>query len=449
MELLHEIAADLDHGKVTSRQLVDEFFAALEAKPQQAQSCFISCDREGAKQQAEHQDQLRKVGRQRSRFAGIPISVKDLFDVQGQVTRAGSVVLADAAAAIRDSDAIAALRGSGLVIAARTNMTEFAYSGLGLNPHYGTPLCVYDKPTGRLPGGSSSGAAVSVAEGFNALSIGSDTGGSCRIPAAYNGTVGYKPSAQRISTAGAYPLSKTLDSIGSMARSVACCAVADAIMAGDWDGEMKAGPGRKLRLGVLRNPYMMAGLDEKVAQDFATALAKLSGAGVELEDVTLNGLDDLPHYLLRGGIVGFEAHVVHQELLARRAADYDPRVSGRIKLAAQTSQADYVALLAARRAMKLGFEAVAHGFDGIICPTVANVAPALSAVHENSEYMRLNGVSLRNAYVVNFVDGCAISLPMHERGSAPTGFMVFGRNGADHAIFGVAQEIAAKIHLLV
>ncbi len=441
---LDELAAALANGKTSSRRLVEESLERIAAPTGEGARAFIKIDAEAARAAADDQDALRKAGRTASRFAGIPFSVKDLFDLAGQVTTAGSKVLAIEPPATSDAVAIAALKAAGFVVLGRTNMTEFAYSGVGLNPHYGTPRSVYERAKGRIPGGSTSGGAVSVADGMCALAIGSDTGGSCRIPAAYNGIVGFKPSAGRVSTKGAFPLSSSLDSIGPLANSVACCAAADAIMAGDWTGVIAAGQSRPLRLGVLQT-FVMDGLDPQVADDFARALAKLRAAGVQLEDIQFEELLELPNLLKRGGIVGAEASMVHSKRLVERAKDYDPRVAGRILAAAETTEAEYKALLARRAEIKQRFDAVASGFDAIVLPSVANIAPLISDLDRDEDYFRLNGLSLRNTYVGNFVNACAISLPMHKAETAPTGLMTMAPWGRDQNLFSVASSIVSLI----
>src|SRR5215207_7939632 len=253
---LDGLASELRDGKTSSRKLVEQALAKISDRAGEGARAFIKVDAEGALAAADYQDRLRRQNRQPSPFAGIPISVKDLFDLAGEVTTAGSKVLKDAAPSLVDAPAIAALNSAGMVVLGRTNMTEFAYSGVGLNPHYGTPRSAFDRKTGRIPGGSSSGAAVAVADGLCALSIGTDTGGSCRIPAAYNGIVGYKPSKGRVSTHGAYPLSSSLDSVGPLGNSVACCAAADALMAGDWPGKIAAREVLSLRIGVLKTAVL-------------------------------------------------------------------------------------------------------------------------------------------------------------------------------------------------
>ena len=234
MKTLDELAIELEAGRTSSRQLVETALAAIDDPSGEGERVFLKVDREGALAEADLADDLRKRGRAPSPWAGIPFSSKDLFDLAGEVTTAGSTVLAEEEAAARDARCIARLKSAGFVCMGRTNMTEFAYSGVGLNPHYGTPKSVWDRQAGRIPGGSSSGAAVSVAEGMSALGIGTDTGGSCRIPAAFNRVAGYKPSTGRVPKNGVFPLSETLDAPGPFARTVRCCAIADSLMAEDW-----------------------------------------------------------------------------------------------------------------------------------------------------------------------------------------------------------------------
>ena len=216
---LAALADDLDSGRTSARKLVDACLAKIADTSGEGARAFIHVDAEAAIEAAEAMDRLREVKAAPSRFAGIPVSIKDLFDIRGQVTRAGSRALDDSAPADADAPAVARLRRAGFVVIGRTNMTEFAYSGIGINPHYGTPKGAWQRSVGHVPGGSSSGAAVSVVDGMAHGALGTDTGGSCRIPAAYNGIVGFKPTQRRVPLDGAVPLSFTLDSIGPLART--------------------------------------------------------------------------------------------------------------------------------------------------------------------------------------------------------------------------------------
>src|SRR5687768_930200 len=222
----------LAEGTLSARALVEQCLERIADPAGEGARAFISVAAESARQQADRVDQQRRAGRPLPPFAGIPLAIKDLFDVVGEITGAGSRILADRPPAQQDAPAIARLRGAGFIFLGRTNMTEFAYSGLGLNPHYGTPLCTFDRAARRIPGGSTSGGAVAVADGMAAASLGTDTGGSCRIPAAFCGVVGYKPTAHRVPRDGVTPLAHSLDSIGPLANSVACCVTLDAILRG-------------------------------------------------------------------------------------------------------------------------------------------------------------------------------------------------------------------------
>ena len=438
---LLQLAADLELGKTSSRKLVEQSLQRIADPALEGARCFISVNAAGARVAADASDVQRKAGRAPSKFAGIPFSVKDLFDIAGEVTKAGSVVLKDAKPASADAVAIANLKAAGLVVIGRTNMTEFAYSGVGLNPHYGTPKSIYDRKVGRIPGGSSSGAAVAIADGLCALSIGTDTGGSCRIPAAFNGIVGFKPSAQRVSRKGVFPLAFSFDSIGSLAGSIACCAIADGFMAGDWDGMIADGPSRPLRLGVLSN-YVLDGLDDQVAADFARAVAALTASGVVVEALTMPNLATIPQLIRFGGIVGCEAHFEHRENLAAKRDQYDPRVAGRMLAAAATSLPDYLNLLQARDGLVQDFASLAKGYDAVLLPAVAMVPPAISALAADEDYARINGLCLRNTYVANMLNACAISLPINKKGAAPTGLMLMAANGADKNLFSAAKTIS-------
>ena len=441
---LAELAGDLATGKISSRELVEAALGRIADPEGQGALIFISVDGKGARAAADAQDALRRKSNAPSEFAGIPISVKDLFDLEGQVTTAGSKVLADAAPAKADAVAIARLKAKGFVVLGRSNMTEFAYSGVGLNPHYGTPLNAFDRATGRVPGGSSSGAALSVADGICALGIGTDTGGSCRIPAAYNGIVGFKPTARRVSKEGVFPLAQSLDSIGPLARSVQCCASADAIMAGDWDGNLSSGPSRKLRVGVLQS-LVLDQLDAAVSEDFNNCLGMLREAGMDVEPVHFPELLELPRLQQRASLVGIEAYQVHRQRLGARGDEYDPRVSGRLRSVSTALAVDYLDLVSARRGMIEAFAKLAADYDALVWPSVANVAPPIAALSRDDEYARLNGVSLRNAAVVNFVDGCAVTIPMNHANQAPTGLMICGGGGFDQQILAAAARCAGLV----
>jgi aspartyl-tRNA(Asn)/glutamyl-tRNA(Gln) amidotransferase subunit A len=429
MRRLEAIAADLEAGRTSAAALVDESLSRASSP------AFIHVDAEGARAQAVLIDGLRKRGRAPSRFAGIPFGVKDLFDLAGEVTRAGSVVLNDAPAATQDARAIARLKAQGFIALGRTNMTEFAYSGLGLNPHHGTPLSPFDRGHSRISGGSSSGSAVAVAEGMVPMAIGTDTGGSCRIPAAWCGIVGYKPTHGRVPLTGVYPLAPSLDSVGPLALSVSCAAAVDAIMAEDWNGAVPAREVAGLRLGRL-STLVLDGLEPEVARAFDAACAALEEAGARVEDVSIPRLEDLRDMNAKGGISAAESYAHHAALLAARGGEYDPRVRVRIQAGEKIAVADHLALLARRAELIALADAKMGGFDAFILPSVAILPPPLAAFVDDAEYARLNWLALRNTFTGNFLHRCAISIPIP--GNVPAGLMLMGIPGADAALFGVA-----------
>ena len=440
MKTLAELSDDLAAGRTTSRQLTEGCLAAIDDPAGEGARVFLSVDREGALAAADYMDGLRARGAAPSPYAGIPISVKDLFDVGGQVTRAGSRVLDGAAPAAQDAPVISRVRAAGFVIMGRTNMTEFAYSGVGINPHYGTPKCPHDRATGRVPGGSSSGAAISVTDDMAAIALGTDTGGSCRIPAALNGITGYKPSASRVPLEGAYPLSSSLDSIGPLGTSVRCCAAVDAIMAGDWDGEVGPRDVRGLRLGVLKT-MVQSDLDDHVAGDFEAALSALSAAGAVLTDVEIEELGELPGLNTKGGLSAAEAYAFHRQQITAHGDDYDQRVRNRIEAGSAQSAWEYMDILNARRRISAAADEATAAYDAIVMPTCTIVAPPITAFEQDDDYWRLNFALLRNTAVANFLDRCAISLPAHESGAAPTGVMLMGEWDGDDALFAAAVAV--------
>jgi aspartyl-tRNA(Asn)/glutamyl-tRNA(Gln) amidotransferase subunit A len=443
-QLLAELEAELAQGTVTARGLVEESLARIGDPKGEGKIAFLKVYADRARHLADHYDGARKAGHPLPRFAGIPFSVKDLFDETGEVTRAGSRLLAKAPPAKRDAPAIARLKSAGFIAIGRTNMTEFAYSGVGLNPHYGTPRSPWDRKTGRIPGGSSSGAAVSVADGMVSLAIGSDTGGSCRIPAAYNGIVGYKPSTGRVPLTGAYPLSASFDSIGPMANSVTCCAIADAIMAGMEAEVPDAIPMDRIHLAIPRS-HLIEGLEPEVANDFARAVAALRSAGMRIDEIDYSELRDIPAINSKGGIVVAEALAQHRKQLEEAADVYDPRVSRRILAGGQISAADLIDIMAARRKLIADNAKLMASFDALVVPTTPNVPPPISALDRDEDYMRLNGMSLRNTAIGNFLDQCSISLPMQAAGEPPTGLMLMAPHGRDQHMFALAR--AAEIAL--
>lgn len=378
-----------------------------------------------------------------SPLAGLAVSIKDLFDVAGQTTSAGSVALHDAPPATQDSPAVARLRRAGAAFIGRTNMVEFAFSGVGVNPHFGTPAnaCASDVP--RIPGGSSSGAAVSVATGAAFMGLGSDTGGSIRIPAALNGIVGFKNTARLVPTLGALPLSSTLDTVCALTRSVPDAILAHELLAQRQVTRSPA-PLSAYRLGVA-NTLMLDGLDATVSRAWQRTLTALRHAGARIEDIALSGINDLPEIQASGGFSAAEAYAWHRDLLQRRGEDYDPRVAARIRRGAAMSAGDYIELQGARRRWISRMEAAMQGFDAFLSPTVPMVATPIAEVAPGPEhddaFFRVNALLLRNTSVINMLDGCAVSLPCQAPDELPVGLMVWAGALRDDPVLNIALQI--------
>jgi len=369
---------------------------------------------------------------------GAIVSIKDLFDVKGEPTRAGSTFLAHAPPAAQDAPVVRRLRTAGAVILAKTNMTEFAFSGLGLNPHYGTPGNPADRA--RISGGSSCGAAVAVADAMCEIAIGTDTGGSTRIPAALCGIVGFKPSQWRVPTQGAFPLSFTLDSVGPMARTVADCALADAVMAADEPRPLEPARLAGLRLG-LANGLPLKDLDRDVAREFAAATARLQSAGVRFTDEVFPQFDAMLAINAKGGFAPAEAFAIHRDLLASHGSEYDPNVRARIERGRGLSAADYVLMSRERTRLIREMDRRLEDLDALVMPTTAIVAPKISEVATPETFGRKNMMVLRNPALVNFFDLCAISLPLPRTAGLPVGLMLVARNGHDDRLVRIAAAV--------
>jgi aspartyl-tRNA(Asn)/glutamyl-tRNA(Gln) amidotransferase subunit A len=438
---LASLADDLAAGRTTSRALVEACLARIEDLAGEGGRAFVSVDRDRALAAADGMDDLRRAGAAPSRFAGIPIAVKDLFDVVGEVTTAGSKALADRPPATTDAVAVARLRQAGLILLGRANMTEFAYSGLGMNPHYGSPRAPWERATGRVSGGSTSGGAVAVADGMAHAALGTDTGGSCRIPAAFCGIVGYKPTARRVPQDGCVPLSPSLDSIGPLARSVACCAALDAILAGEAATPLVPAAIAGLRFAVPTT-IALDGLAPEVEAAFAATLARLSDAGARVSRIAVPEFDEIAAINAKGGFTAPESFAWHRALLAEKEALYDPRVSGRIKRGASVPAADYIDNLAARRDMIARAARRLEPFDALLMPSVAILPPRITDLATDDDaYTQANLMALRNASLINMIDGCALSLPIAAAGHAPVGLTVAGIAGADHRILAISAAI--------
>lgn len=425
--------------KASACERLDAALARIaDAAGEGARAC-LTVYREGARAAAAAADARAKAGISLGPLDGAIVSIKDLFDVAGEVTRAGSKVLAEEGApATSDAAVVRRLRRAGAVIIGKTNMTEFAYSGVGANPHFGTPGNPADRA--RVPGGSSAGGAVAVADRMCEIAIGSDTGGSTRIPAALCGIVGFKPSRQRVPTDGAFPLSFTLDSIGPMAGSVAECAAADAVMAGETLHALEPAPLANLRIGVAQG-MPLDRLDDSVAKRFPAALDRLEKAGVRLSAEKLPLLEPMAEVNAKGGILPAEAFAIHRDRLARRGEMIDPNVRLRLERAQKIAAADYIDMIRARAALVRAMDARLADLDVLAMPTTPIVAPLMAEVDKPDEFARKNALLLRNTTVWNFFDCCAISLPLPRAGGLPAGLMLVARNGSDHRLFRIAAAV--------
>ena len=380
-------------------------------------------------------------------LAGLCVSVKDLFDVRGQVTAAGSTVLAGRAAAEADCPAVQRLRRAGAALIGRTNMSEFAFSGVGINPHHGTPANAATARVDavpRIPGGSTSGGGVSVASGAAWAALGSDTGGSIRIPAALQGLVGFKNTARLTPTEGAIPLSTTLDTVCAITLSVRDAVLLHEILA-DRRVVLAGRPISALRLAVPTT-LMLDGMDATVAEAFQHSSAALRRAGARVEEIALPALGELAAMMATGGFSAAESWTWHRRLLAEHEAKYDPRVAVRIRRGERMSAADYIELHSAQRDWIARMEETLRGFDAMLSPTVPIVAPLIAdLVADDTAFFATNGLLLRNPSAVNMLDGCALSLPCHGPGQMPVGLMVWSGALRDDTVLDVSLAIEAAL----
>ena len=427
---------ELSHEAVVARALEDAATAP-------ARHVFTRLYADAALAAARHADALRRAGVTPPALAGLPVTVKDLYDVAGETTLAGSVVCEGEPAAVADAVAVARLRGAGAAILGKTNMTEFAFSGVGINPHHGTPRNPADAEVARIPGGSSSGAAVSVALGLAVAGLGSDTGGSIRIPAALCGLVGFKGTQSRVPRTGAFELARSLDTVCAMTRSVADCLAVDAVIA-DAPLAVRRRSLRGLRLAVPRT-MMFDGIESAVAAAFDRATSALSAAGAEVVDVPLAELAEIARINAPGGFSPVEASAVHRDRIRAHRDRFDARVAARVELGMSVAAADYIVMQDRRRDWIGRVEGALEGFDALLCPTVPIVAPAIDALATDEAFFQANGLLLRNTFAINFLDGCAFSLPCQRAGELPVGLMLSSVRGDDARLAAVALAVEGAL----
>ncbi|MDA0332129.1 MAG: amidase [Proteobacteria bacterium] len=444
--VINDIIDALNTNKITARQLVENCLAAIDDPDGEGQRAFISTYHDRARQQADMVDHSRKQGWAVPKFAGIPLSVKDLFDEAGIVTTAGSIVLKGAAPASQDAIVVARLKAAGFIVIGRTNMTEFAFSGLGTNAHYGTPRSPFERDPnnpkiGRVAGGSSSGSAVSISDQMAVATIGSDTGGSTRAPAAFCGIVGFKPTTDRMPGAGIFPLSTSFDAAGPMGTSVDCCAMLDSLMAGKDGNAEPPFPVKNLRLAIPVG-YLFDDLDDHVAQCFAAAIKALSTAGAIIEEMPIAPIEAMRPSNNTKSIVAAEAYALHRDRLESDAvAQYDPYIAHRLAGGHDISTTDYINMFAARKKVWADVQTMTQHFDALVLPTSPALPPTLDTLDSIAAKTAINALCLRNTSLSNYLDQPTITLPCHGAGSAPVGISLMGPRLHDRRLFAIAAGV--------
>jgi aspartyl-tRNA(Asn)/glutamyl-tRNA(Gln) amidotransferase subunit A len=412
-----------------------------------AQHVFTQLYADTARAAAQHCDAQTQADRNLGALHGVVITVKDNIDVAGETTMAGSVVCAGEASALQDAPVLQRLRDAGAVVLGKTNMSEFAFSGVGINPHHGTPVNPADATHARLPGGSSSGAAVSVALRLAEVGIGTDTGGSIRIPAALCGLVGYKSTQARIPCTGVMELSRTLDTVGSITRSVRACLAVDAVLS---QQPLPTDPANLsgLRFAVPQT-LMMDDVDATVSHAFARTLQHISEAGAHVVEIPFQALGDIAALSMPGGFSPIESYAAHHARLERGAHQIDHRVVARMVLGKGISAQDYLELHNRRSTWIAAAQQTLEGFDAMLCPTVPTVAPLIEPLLKDDDaFFRVNRLLLRNPSAINYMDGCAWSLPCHESDELPVGLMVSSLGGRDAHLAQVALALENLINSL-
>lgn len=434
-----QLSVLLQSGRLDPRDLSAETFDAIRAYPDR--SVFIRLTEERASAEAEASALRIRDGRSRGALDGVPIAWKDLFDLEGISTTAGSVVLADAAPAARDAEVVANLARAGMVAVGRVNMSEFAFSGLGINPHYGTPANPHSSDGHRLPGGSSSGSAVAVAAGLVPVAMGTDTGGSVRIPAAFNGIVGYKATRGRYGMGGVFPLATSLDSLGPLTRTVADAILIDAAMRGRVVPDIAAADlfGQEI---VVPDTVFFDGIEPEVAVAFDRGLRRLESAGARVRRDAFPPIAEIFTLMAEHGpLVTAEAYALHRERLSGAAADrMDPRVVARCRMGENTSTASYIAVLEARRRLISDMAARVGERALIVTPTLPHVAPLTEPIETDFDaFVTMNGLTLRNTLIGNFLDWCGVSLPCGTGAHGmPVGLLISGLPNEDERVLSVA-----------
>ena len=413
----------------------------VEALGDEASRIFTRFDKSGLMAEAQRLDQLVSQADELPLYGQL-VSIKDLYDEAGKRTTAASRLLADREPAVEDSDVVHRLKAAGALIIGRTSMTEFAYSGTGQNPHYGTPGNFFDKS--RVPGGSSSGAALSVAYGLCDIAMGTDTGGSVRLPAAVNGLYGYKPSRQVVSLKGVHPLSNTFDSAGPLTKSYELAArTFDLLRSNSIDQNARAASNQTLRFGIPSGAFT-DGLDNRIQRDFESTLSKLETKGHTLVTVDMRFASENRTAMI--GIVSSEAHKVYRDSLQRLESIGDPQVLRRMRASESLSEQDISDAHTTRETSVTLFGQALRDVDVMLAPTVAIETPTLAEAEQNFDVV--NPSLLRNTTMINLVDGCAMSMPVPvDDETSPAALMVAAANGNDDKVLGVSDQIRQDLDL--
>ena len=442
MDTVVQLSKKLRGGKIDAVELNEEVLANIASCDDQAIFIDLLADRAGNEAKASRR--RLKAGKPLSLLDGVPIGWKDLFDIEGRVTTAASVVLKSNPPAAKDAKLVAAGKAAGMISIGTLNMTEFAYSGIGLNPHYGTPRNPNDLKTHRSPGGSSSASGVVVAKGLLPVAIGTDTGGSIRIPASFNGVVGYKSSTGHYAMDGVFPLSRTLDTLGPLAQTVEDCVLVDAVLRGQAKPKIKA-TSPKGQTFVVPDNVMFEGIELAVAANFEAALKRISKAGGKIIQKKFPMFESILDLIkTRGHVLGAEALHLHYACVnGPEAAQMDQRVVQRIKLAEQMTAVDLVEVLLRRKELIAQCNALV-GDAIVVCPTTPHVAMPIAPLEQDiEEFFRVNAKTLRNTMLGNFLDWCGLAIPSgSDRDGMPTGFLLSAQHGRDAAVLssGLALE---------
>lgn len=448
-QTLAQTAQRLDSGAASAASLLQDNLQAIEAHGDDA--IFIALTTQRAKKEAAASDARRKAGALLSPLDGVCVAWKDLFDTQGDVTTAGAKVIADNPPATSDADVVAACTRLGMICIGKTNLSEFAYSGLGLNPHFGTPKNPHASTIARAPGGSSSGSAVAVAAGLVPIAVGTDTAGSVRVPASYCGIVGYKSSQNRYSKAGVFALSDSLDSLGVFAHCVDDVMAMDAAMRGE---QAPTSTQPEQPDPSLQNPAAMEVIIpqslvfDDVAPDirecFDAAIDRLGTAGATITPMPFPIFDEvMTLFQKHGTLVVAEAATLHQDLLASDEADLmDQRVRERMRLASNFTAQDYIHLQWARARLQSATSELLNG-RFLLFPTTAMTAPPLGALEASDDlFVSTNLKALRNTMLGNYLGTPGVSLPIGlDRDGLPIGALLSAPFGEDDSVLAAARAI--------